>query len=235
MQIKQFRFAADNLGYVLHTNRCAIAIDGGAVQNIFSYLQKNALELVFVTHTHSHPDHTIGTRQLAEKTGASFLSYDAIRENPVINLDKEKITTFLTPGHTLDSVSFQSGRYLITGDTLFNGKAGKCFSGDLNSFYKSIKMIMSFPENTMIYAGHDYVEEYMETAQILEPDNADIKFFLRKYNPDHVCSTLKEEKKINPCLRFNNASIRSIIKKKGLPHQTEFDRWKSVMQLVQAY
>ena len=137
-----------------------------------------------------------------------------------------------TPGHTNDSVTFHFGNILITGDTLFNGKAGRCFSGDLKGFYRSVKLLMDFPGETIIYAGHDYVEEYMEFARGLEPDNTHIDRFLEKYGPAHVYSTLDEEFKINPFLRFNEPRIVSFLKDRGLPVSTEYERWESLMTLM---
>ncbi len=233
MKVKQFRYSQDNLGYLLYSNHLAIAIDGGAVQEISLYLKENTLELVFATNTHSHPDHTIGTGELIRKTGATFLNNEMLRKNRVIEVENEIIEVYHTPGHTSDSVSFHTGKYLLSGDTLFNGRAGKCFSGDLKGFHNSIKMIMDFPGETIIYSGHDYVEEYMAFAKKLEPDNTDIDNFLIKYRPDHVYSILEEEVRINPCLRFNDKKMVSIMKEKGFPVETEYDRWKAIMQIVQ--
>ncbi len=233
MNIKQFRYAQDNLGYLLCGNHVAIAIDGGAVREMLTYLKEHTLELAFVTNTHAHPDHTIGTRELIHKTGATFLSNETLRKNRVIELENELIKVYHTPGHTSDSISFYAGNYLISGDTLFNGKAGRCFSGDLKGFYNSIKMIMGFPTETVIYAGHDYVEEYMAFAKKLEPGNANIDIFLNNYRPDHVYSLLDEEMKINPCLRFNDHAMVSIMIKKGFPVETEYHRWKAIMHIVQ--
>jgi hydroxyacylglutathione hydrolase len=120
---------------------------------------------------------------------------------------------------------------LITGDTLFNGTVGNCFSGDVKGFYLSVKKIMSLPESTVIYAGHDYVEEAMNFASRLEPDNEHIKIFLQNYTPAHVSSRLTEELRVNPYLRFNERSIISLLKRNGLPTKTEWQRWQSLMTI----
>jgi hydroxyacylglutathione hydrolase len=91
---------------------------------------------------------------------------------------------------------------------------------------------MEFPGETIVYAGHDYVEEYMEFAKQLEPDNTHIERFLGKYDPAHVYSTLDEEFKINPFLRFNDKKIISILQKRDLPVGTEYERWESLMSLM---
>jgi len=80
--------------------------------------------------------------------------------------------------------------------------------------------------------GHDYVEEYIEFAKNLEPDNKFLAPYLKQYDPNHVCATLKEEKKVDPFLRFNDDKIISILENKGLPVKTELERWESLMSLM---
>ncbi len=91
---------------------------------------------------------------------------------------------------------------------------------------------MDLPGKTIIYAGHDYVEEYMGFAKELEPDNPYIERYLEKYDPAHVHSTLEEESRINPFLRFNDKKIISVLEKRDLPTKTEYERWESLMSLM---
>ena len=229
MNIKQFRYSSDNLGYLLYAEKSAIAIDGGAVDQIISFAENNGLKIEFVTNTHSHPDHTMGLKSLLGRSGALYLDHNSLPEKGFIELAGEKIGVYHTPGHTKDSVTFHADNFLVTGDTLFNGTVGNCFSGDLSAFYNSIKKLISFPKETVIYAGHDYVEYSMSFARIVEPGNGDIDSFLKKYNPEHVFSRLEDELKVNPYLRFNDPAMISLLKEKGLPVLTEFERWESLM------
>jgi len=66
MNIKQFRYAADNFSYLVYGQRFALAIDGGAVQEILTFVETHGLNLTDVTNTHSHPDHTAGTQELLD-------------------------------------------------------------------------------------------------------------------------------------------------------------------------
>ncbi len=232
MKIKQFQYPADNLGYLIYGNRSAVAIDGGAVSEILSFLKDMDLELTYVTNTHSHFDHTTGNKALLDKSGATFLDHRSLIGKGAIKLDGKEINIHHTPGHTENSIIFHFDNILVTGDTLFNGKAGRCFSGNTKGFLEAIKLIMEFPEDTTIYAGHDYVEEYLETARGLEPDNKEIDIYLKNYDPAHVYSTLKDELKINPSLRFNDEKMISILKSRGLAVDTEYERWASIMAVV---
>ena len=231
MNIKQFRYSSDNLGYLLYAEKSAIAIDGGAVDQILSFAGQNSLQIEYVTNTHSHPDHTMGLKSLLGRSGAVYLDHNTLPAKGFIELAGEKIDVYLSPGHTGDSVTFRAGNFLVTGDTLFNGTVGNCFSGDLFAFYNSIVRLISFPKDTVVYAGHDYVEYSMSFARLVEPGNRDIDIFLKKYNPEHVFSMLEDELKVNPYLRFNDSKMISVLKEKGLPVSTEFERWESLMSL----
>ena len=231
MPIRQFRYASDNLSYLIHDGSSAVAIDAGAVEDILEFIHTYGLRLVYAAHTHIHPDHTPGTCELADRSGARIIDQQSLIAEESIRLDTMEIHVYHTPGHTLDSVCFSAPGYLITGDTLFNGTVGNCFSGDMASFYESIRFLMSFSPETVIYAGHDYVEYAMAFARLVEPDNPDIPRYLKQYDPSHVFSRLADEMKVNPYLRFNTPEMVDILALRGLPVDTEYHRWKSVMEL----
>ncbi len=230
LQVKQFRYHTDNLGYLIYGERYAMAVDGGAHREILSFLNNRNLNLLYVTNTHAHADHTSGNRALLHESNAEFLLCDGI-QHAEIKLEGRKIKVYSTPGHTADSVCFHVHNVLITGDTLFNGTIGNCFTGDLKSFYGSIKKIISLPDNTVIYAGHDYVKEAMNFAKRIEPENEYIKIYLKNYTPEHVLSRLAEECKVNPYLRFNENGVINVLKENRLPRQTEWERWQSLMSI----
>ena len=231
LQIKQFRYNADNLTYVLYGHTEACVIDGGAVEDILGFLKTRRLALNFITNTHSHHDHTSGNSRLAKETGARCLSFADLPDGRGLDLEGDAILVLRTPGHSEDSVCFYAAPYLISGDTLFNGTVGNCFSGDLRGFYHSIKKLTALPEETIVYAGHDYVKDSMTYASILDPRNKAIQEFLAAYSPEHVFSTLKNELQMNPFLRLNEPGIADFIKRQGLPCATEWERWESLMRM----
>jgi len=231
MNVKQFRYSTDNLGYLVYGEKESIAIDGGAVKEILSFVEQNGLELRWVTNTHGHGDHTTGTRQLIEASKAAYMNHRTFQEEEEIELEGRKIRVYLTPGHTTGSVTFHSGNVIITGDTLFNGTVGNCFSGDLKGFYHSIKKLLALPDQTIVYAGHDYVKDSMAVASSIEPQNPDIDRFLDSYDAKHIWSTLEDERKINPYVRFNEAGIIDFLRTQNLPVETEYERWESIMAI----
>ena len=230
LNIEQFRYG-DNFAYLLYGTTEAMAIDGGAWQEILSFLDTNRLMLKFVTNTHRHYDHTPGDDHLLKKTRARFLDCTVLADNEVILIDGDPVIVYRTPGHSYDSVCFHTGDMLITGDTLFNGTVGNCFTGDLKGFFHSIKRLMALPDETRVFAGHDYVRDSLAFAKHLEPQNQDIERFRQNYDPNFLYSTLAEERKINPYLRFNEAPIIELIQVHGLPQTTEWDRWQSLMTI----
>jgi hydroxyacylglutathione hydrolase len=231
LAVEQFRYSYDNLGYVIFGDSSAIAVDGGAVDEILEFLKRRHLELQFVVNTHSHYDHTPGNQALLRHSRAQFLDCSTLAARGRLELEGEDIYVYATPGHTHDSLCFHVNTILITGDTLFNGTIGNCFSGDYHNFYLSIKKILTLPPATVIYAGHDYVRDSMAMARHLEPDNTAVISFLSGYDPQHVYSTLAEEMRINPYLRFNDGHIIKILRDMGMPCDTEWERWQSLMSL----
>ena len=233
MKLKQFHYSKDNLGYLIYGEKFAATIDGGAVANILSFLKNHNIELRYVLNTHKHPDHTAGNKALLDSTTAEYLEITDLIKKGGFELEGDQIRVYHTPGHTHDSVVYYFNNKLVSGDTLLTGKAGRCFTGDEEGFLRSIKLLLALPLETLIYAGHDYVKEYLETAKSIEPDNIHIDKFFETYDPKHVFSTLEDELKINPTLRFNDKKMISILRRRGLPHNTELDCWKSLLSITQ--
>jgi hydroxyacylglutathione hydrolase len=240
IEVKQFRYGADNFGYLVQAAGDCLAIDGGAADAMLSSVAERHLSLLYVANTHSHADHTCGNRALLAGSRARLLSRAELlgispvgfyEEAPPVYLGGEAIRIIATPGHTEDSLCFYTGQALIGGDTLFNGTIGNCFSGDIEAFYCSVRKLMALPDETVVYAGHDYVRDSLSFARHLEPENPAIDDFLKRYDPGHVFSTIAGEKQINPYFRFNEPSIVRLLAGRGLPVKTEWERWQSLMSI----
>jgi glyoxylase-like metal-dependent hydrolase (beta-lactamase superfamily II) len=70
------------------------------------------------------------------------------------------VTVWHSPGHTLASITYIVGDAAFVHDTLFQpdfGTARADFPGaDAAELYRSIQRILSLPEQTRIFTGHDY-------------------------------------------------------------------------------
>ncbi len=230
LNIEQFRYG-DNFAYLLYGTKEAMAVDGGAWQEILGFLEKYNLTLKYVTNTHRHFDHTPGDEHLLAKTGAKYLNCTRFADNEKIVLDDGEVVVYRTPGHSRDSVCFHTSDILITGDTLFNGTVGNCFSGDLQGFFNSIVRLMALPDEARVFAGHDYVRDSLAFARHLEPQNKDIEDFMENHEPGFLFSTMAQERRINPYLRFNEKPVIELIKSRRLPHATAWERWHSLMTM----
>ena len=231
LHFEQFRYGHDNLGYLIFGRSEAMAVDGGAWQEILEFMNGHSLALRYVAHTHLHHDHIEGSETLLEKSGARLLGFHELQDGTAIALDGEPVRVYRTPGHSIDSICFHAGRYLLSGDTLFNGTIGNCFSGNLRAFYESIRRLMALPEDTVVFPGHDYVELAIAFARCLEPENRDLDAYMSRYDPDCVRSLLRDELKVNPYMRFNDPGIIELLKKRGLPVDSEWERWQSIMAI----
>ena len=76
------------------------------------------------------------------------------------NLDAKVIAT---PGHTPACVTYVIGDAAFVGDTMFMPDYGTARTdfpgGDAGTLYDSIQKILSLPEETRVFVGHDYLPE----------------------------------------------------------------------------
>jgi hydroxyacylglutathione hydrolase len=77
---------------------------------------------------------------------------------------------------------------------------------------KSLNKIRSLPDDTKIYCAHEYTEANSRFANHLTPDDSLLKKKIieikkkRSKNIPTIPSTLSEEKKLNPFLKFDDKS-----------------------------
>ena len=228
LKVEQFRYDSDNLGYLVHDGGEAVAIDPGDPDFVLDYIRENRLRLKEIRNTHTHFDHTSGNRLLAAESGVRVVDSTGVGSFP---LGAEKIEVIPTPGHTEDSVCFRGEGWVITGDTLFIANVGNCLPGLLEAFRESLTRLLSLPEKTVVYPGHDYTGRSILRAIEIEPGNADIKRFWQSYNPPPIVSTIGDEKMINPYLRADQPAVIAYLEENGKPTATDLERFKSFLEL----
>ncbi len=74
-----------------------------------------------------------------------------------IEVNSELVFSVLhTPGHTPGGVCYITNEMMFTGDTLFLGSVGRTDfpGGSYSEIIHSVKQLMTFPEDTVVYPGH---------------------------------------------------------------------------------
>ena len=180
MHVKQFRYAADNLGYLVYGQRTAVVVDGGAVDKILLFTASKNLKIKYVTNTHKHSDHTSGNISLIKNSGAEFIDPRQLYDLRQIDLEGIKINIYHTPGHTNDSICIYIGDAVFTGDTLFVGKVGGTdFGPNARAEYNSLhNKLLTLPDSTRVFPGHNYgvspestiINERKTNPFLLQPD-----------------------------------------------------------------
>ena len=231
MNIEQFRYGDSNFGYLIYTKNEAAAVDGGAPEEILKFVRDRGLTLKYVTNTHDHWDHVPGNQTLLDKSGAEYISPVGLVDQKILQLGDEKVLITHTPGHTEDSLVMGSGGWLITGDTLFNCTVGNCYTRDYETYFSSLEKVLSFPPETKIYAGHDLFAYGVGVAKGIDPDNPFMTEYRKARKREPLYTTLEEELKVNPFIRFNDKSLDEYRKGLDMPLDTPYQRWRAMMTI----
>jgi sulfur dioxygenase len=126
------------------------------------------LELALAIDTHTHADHITALGRLRERTGCETVMGEfthatcvtrRVRDGEIIDCDGLKLEAMFTPGHTDESFSFRMADRVFTGDVLLYRGTGRTDfqSGDAHKSWDSIvNKLFRLPDDTLVYAGHDY-------------------------------------------------------------------------------
>ncbi len=228
IEIVQFGYGADNLGCLLRGGAKAIAVDPGDPDFIVKFLEKEGAKLELIVNTHSHGDHTTGNGNLRAATGAEIASLAGVDH---LTVGGERVEVIPTPGHTEDSICLGIPGSVITGDTLFTANVGNCRPDLLKTFRASLDTLLSLPDETVVYPGHDYTERSVRRAMEIEKENREIKDFWNSYSPPPVSTTIGTEKKINPYLRTDEPEVIEYLERHGKKVGTTEERFKSFLEL----
>ena len=185
-------------------------------------------QITQILNTHEHQDHTGGNAAVVAATGAKVLAHHragasiagvdrGLEAGDVIKVGKRvELECMDTPGHTMCHICLRSHGdqpTLFSGDTLFNAGAGNCHhGGDPNELYATFAdQLAKLPENTLLYPGHDYIENNLRFTLAREPDNAAAQAMLPNVTGQDpatsAVTTLKQERQINTFMRLTSPSV----------------------------
>jgi hydroxyacylglutathione hydrolase len=197
------------------TGKKALAVVDAHAEHLDDYLavaEAASSPIVAIIETHVQADHRSGALALAERTGAPIYLHEAadvafahraLADGDELTLGNDYLRVLHTPGHSPDSMCLLVGDrtrgpdpwFLLTGDTLFVGDAGR---PDLTAgatspteaagtLYASLQRLLTLPDDLEIYPAH-FAGSACGRAMSGKPS-----------------STLGFERRFNPALRQANA------------------------------
>ena len=133
-------------------------------ERVMKYLTEQGLQPAAILITHKHPDHVCGLECLLRQwpelpiIGLKFTMPD--QPDQVQEIAGMRFRILATPGHKEDSLCFwfEEENTLFSGDTLFEGSIGRTDlpGGDMQQIIRSLNLLKTLPDCTMVYAGHGY-------------------------------------------------------------------------------
>jgi glyoxylase-like metal-dependent hydrolase (beta-lactamase superfamily II)/rhodanese-related sulfurtransferase len=141
-------------------------------------LEELELTLTYVLETHVHADHVTGGGLLRERLGcrlvvgarSGVLTADLrIAEGDAIRFGRHALEVRETPGHTDGCITYvcHEAGMAFTGDALLIRGCGRTDfqQGDARTLFVSVReKILSLPEATRLYPGHDYKGRMVTTV-----------------------------------------------------------------------
>ena len=149
------------------------------VEAIERAVEQQGKQMVGAFVSHCHHDHTNGLPRLlarrdipvyAQRAEVDFsqelrqLAGEALRPlgpGDTIAVGGGSFLALHTPGHTPGSHCLLAGNALVSGDTLFINKCGRCdlHGGNPEDMYRSLTQVLALvPDQTKLWPGHDYAD-----------------------------------------------------------------------------
>jgi len=223
---------SDNYAYLVHDARsgqCAV-VDPSEAAPVEKALAHHGWSLTHVLNTHHHPDHTGGNLELKKRHGAVVVgpAKDAERIPGIDigvsaaepwNFAGETVRILEIPAHTRAHIAFifEEEAAAFTGNTLFSMGCGRLFEGTPQMMWDALSKLMTLPDATQIYCGHEYTWANGRFALTLEPGNLDLHHRMsdvtraREANAPTIPTNMGLEKRTNPFLRPDSAEIRKTL------------------------
>ncbi|MBN2462335.1 MAG: MBL fold metallo-hydrolase [Dehalococcoidia bacterium] len=171
----------------------SVVVDApGEADEIVRQLAKTNPRYILITHNHF--DHIMALDELKAKLKVPVVTHplDAVglssppdielNDGDTVEVGKLKLKVLHMPGHTQGGLCFLTGRYLISGDTIFPGGPGKTGTpADFKQIVKSIETkLFALPDDTEVYPGHG-------DATVLGKEKKEFVVFASKTHSSNLC------------------------------------------------
>ncbi|KAJ3336718.1 Ethylmalonic encephalopathy 1, partial [Kappamyces sp. JEL0680] len=169
------------------------------------------LDLLYAINTHCHADHITSTGVIKQRLphvksaiskSATAIADILLSEGDELRFGSLSLKCIATPGHTAGCLCFYlaQAKMVFTGDTLLIRGCGRTdFQGGSSSdLYDNVhSKLFSLPDDTLVYPAHDY--------------------------KGHSCSSIGEEKALNPRLTKTKTDFVDLMAKLALPYPKKID------------
>jgi len=236
VEIVPLPLLADNYGYLLvdPASKRAAIVDCSEAGPVLAEVKRRGLRLDAVLSTHHHFDHVGGNADLARaipglRVLGSRTDLDRVPAltEPLADGDEFEVVgtrgrAIFIPAHTSGHLAyyFPDGPNVFSGDTLFAAGCGRLFEGSPAQMMQSLGKLAALPDATQVWCGHEYTEKNLCFAHELEPANTDIAAKLdrvraqRRAGRPTVPTTVGEEKRTNPFLRWESPELRRTLQQR---------------------
>ena len=239
LQVFQFPCRDDNYGVILvdKDNNLAISIDAPEAEAIEDVLEAKRVKLSHILSTHHHGDHVEGNNQLKADHGCTVIGPvnetipgcdRSVGHEDSFDLEGHRVEVIGTPGHTLGQIAyyFPDQGIVFAGDALFALGCGRIFEGTPEMMHTTMQRLAALPDETKVYAGHEYTLSNAKFALSVDPNNQALVVrareidILRDNGKPTLPTTIALEKETNPFLRPADLEIRKVL---GIEDATDLE------------
>lgn len=227
----------------------AAAVDPFDANHLMNVADTQSFKLTQIWITHEHGDHIRNLSELKARTNAVVFAPEACKgkfeadhwliDGDTLSIGETRANYWYTPGHTPGHGVFylpDEAPELICGDTLFNAGVGNTRSGNVETLFHSIMLLLErCAADTRIYPGHDYILNNLNFALSLEPDLAVAQDWVKDctaQTPETRATTrLQDEYLFNPFLRLEDPNLITALQDGGHDTSTPLSRFSALRQL----
>lgn len=211
-----------NYAYILNDTQSkqTLIIDAAEPDPIISKLEELNLTPSYILTTHHHFDHVGANETLKQKYNLQIIAPEkefskipaadkAARNGEIIRIGSLEITPISAAGHTNGHLLYYipKEKMLFTGDVLFNCCIGGLFEGTPQEMFTSLQKIKALPNDTLIFAGHEYTRSCLPPQAFNHPEfQLYLQKMLSREQGSAAPATLAEEKQFNPYLQADTLS-----------------------------